>query len=162
MMICEDRDYEESDKYTNIEEQNTYNRPSKEDKENNFDRNIKRKCTIPTKSGVDVQSGGEQKIADFLYDKGIDFDYDETLKFDEFNKKMWARPDFRIRNTNIVIEYWGMKYGSADNPSYDERAERKMALYEQEQMHLIQVFNEQLEYLDEYLTEKLREAGLNF
>jgi hypothetical protein len=131
--------------------------------EHHFEEEVEKHKTISTKGGDDVQSEGEHKIADFLYDNNIDYFYDKLLKLDEDepdDKSYWVRPDFIIKGKNVVIEYWGMKYGRADNPKYDDRAERKKALYEQEGYILIEVFAEQLEILEDYLKEKLNDAGI--
>ena len=63
----------------------------------------------------------------------------------------WVRPDFRIKDTNVLIEYWGMKFGNSENPEYDEKAEKKIELYEEEGYQLIEIFHDHLGVLDHVL-----------
>jgi hypothetical protein len=128
-----------------------------------FEENVSKKKTIKTERGDLVQSYGEKKIADYLYDKDIIYEYDLLMKLDEDepnDKRFWVRPDFFISENKVVIEYWGMRFGRADNPTYNQRAEYKKALYCQEGFFLIEVFEEHLDLLDIYLKQKLIEAGV--
>ena len=107
-----------------------------------FDADMTERCTIETKSGIFVQSRGEQMIADWLYENNYDFLYDHRIQIDLTSGEeledsdrppkediiKWVRPDFRIKDTKIIIEYWGMKYGTPDNPQYDKRTEDKIGL----------------------------------
>jgi len=57
-----------------------------------------------------------------LWDNKIPFEYDKLISFDDNEDGDYffsARPDFSIKDTNILIEYWGMKYGKQSNPRYD-------------------------------------------
>ncbi|RKZ32792.1 hypothetical protein DRQ33_05265 [bacterium] len=72
-----------------------------------FHLKVKRNCNINTKSGIKVQSNGEKRIANWLYDRNIQFIYDKPL----YGVLLGGyRPDFRIkrsRGKDIIIEYWG-------------------------------------------------------
>lgn len=124
-------------------------------KNTDFEDEVKDRCIIPTKKdGLLVQSEGERLIADYLYDHDQDFFYDKLIK----GLGGWARPDFRLKQKKIVIEYWGLKKGRADNPQYDEKAEKKIERYRLWDYKLIEVFNEHLPILDDYLREQLADA----
>lgn len=128
-------------------------------KEIKHNEKIDGKCIVETKSGIQVQSEGEKLIADFLFDNDIEFEYDKLIKFPG-DLKCWARPDFILKGTNIIIEYWGMCKDRADNPVYNQNLERKKGLYLQEEMKLIEIFNEDLKNLSQVLREKLESFGI--
>ncbi|MCX6708010.1 MAG: hypothetical protein NT001_07835 [Candidatus Woesearchaeota archaeon] len=139
-----------------------------------FNREVNKKCKILTKKGIYVQSEGEKKIADWLYDNNIEFDYDKLIRFgedeedfnDSFDQPLWARPDFRIKGTNIIIEYWGVLNDPIEKKNrnlelndieetYIDEIERKRALYQQEEMILIEIFGSDLDELDKSLKHKI-------
>lgn len=132
-------------------------------KEIQYDDKIHRKCHVPTKCGICVQSEGERLIADWLYEHGILFEYDKRLRgSDEFDDKEYiiGRPDFRLKNKDVVIEYWGMINNREGNPDYMKKKKRKIQLYTQEGFKLIEVFQEQLGVLDSYLRTSFQELGI--
>jgi len=131
-------------------------------KELDFDRKVKSKCKIETKSGIKVQSKGEELIADFLFDNNINFDYDKKIEFDD---KYWARPDFRIKGTKILIEFWGLRntfFGTKYTPRYDDKVKEKIALYKQEGMKLIGVGPSDLPILDKMLALEFKNIGFKY
>ena len=127
----------------------------------NFDSDVKEKCTIETKSGNNVQSKGENLIANFLYNNDIDFDYDSqiTLKSNEKNRNgyttNWVRPDFYLNESGIVIEYWGLK-GKSD---YDSKMDFKKRIYKECRQKFISIYPEDLSELDKKLHIKLKRLG---
>jgi len=151
-------------KITRVVKYSKYNPLPYKVKKERYNSWVKNKCNLPTKSGIMVQSHGEKLIADFLWDNNIDFDYDILIEFGKNETPdyvLWARPDFIIKGTNIFIEYWGLKYGKSAKPSYDKRVEKKIALYEQEEIRLIEVFCEDLKVFGcKLLKEDLIEAKL--
>ncbi len=140
-------------RYVQIKKYSKYHQPSWEEKQQAFEKKVKKKCIIPTKSGTFVQSKGEQAIADYLYEHDYEFIYDECLKFDE---KLMARPDFYLKEHGIAIEYRGMLKDCAENHYYELKKERKRALYKQEGLRLIEIYVEQLPFLDKILRRELR------
>jgi len=56
---------------------------------------------IKTNFGLMVASKGEQKIAEFLHNKNIIFEYDVPINLNGQS----VRPDFYFPNFEIVIEY---------------------------------------------------------
>lgn len=148
-------DYATRKKRTPVEKYSKYQSLPRDDKEKDFDDNVKKKCKISTDiQGMLVQSEGERLIVNYLYFHKIDFIYDTLIK----GIGGQARPDFRIKKKKIIIEYWGMKKGRANNPTYDEKAEKKLELYRLWDYKLIEVFNEHLPFLNHYLAEQLNEA----
>lgn len=130
---------------------------------NKFNNNINSKKTIKTKSGVKVQSYGERLIADFLYEKGIYFDYDKqiTLKGNKKNKygynTKWIRPDFYLTEFDIIIEYWGMK----GNIDYNKEMYNKKRLYKEASKKFIGIEKKDLKSLHRLLSSKLKLMGVN-
>ena len=129
-----------------------------------FNRLIKSKCTIRTKSGIKVQSHGEKLIADFLFDNDILFLYDDLRKW-----IMWIRPDFLIPEPCIAIEYWGLKDrdGSSDYDEevitkYNEDIEWRKGVYKCENVPLIEIFRSDLPLINKILRLELKEVGYKF
>jgi hypothetical protein len=129
--------------------------------DNGFEEEIKKNCNIKTKSGKMVQSQGERKIADFLHDNHIEFDYDEqiTLKSNEKNEygitTNWVRPDFYLTEFNIIIEYWGL----LGDENYDEKMNWKKRIYKESNQKLISITPKELKDLKIYLIKKLNRYG---
>jgi len=100
-----------------------------------FHFRVRRKCRISTKSGIKVQSHGERRIADWLFDNGYSFIYDRPIYgfiFDGY------RPDFRIRRGNepdTIIEYWGQMH----DPKYCRKRDKKEKYYRENGFNLISI-----------------------
>jgi len=70
--------------------------------------------TLETKSGVRVRSRPEKLIADFLFEKGIPFEYEKVVLFCD-----WPfRPDFYLSKSGCYVEYLGL--WNALNPEVRE------------------------------------------
>lgn len=128
-----------------------YNPAPRSVRNKRFNDRVKSKCTMFSRSGVFVQSMGEKLIADYLFDNNINFDYDKLIVFSE-DPYLCARPDFLIKGTKIIIEYWGMNRSLG---TYDEKMKRKKALYKQEGFELIGIYAEQLQVLKRLLDQKI-------
>lgn len=128
-----------------------------------FEEYVSSKRKLKTKSGLMVQSIGEQEIANFLCDKDIDFNYDKqiTFTFNEPNKyghkQEWVRPDFYLTEFAIIIEYWGMK----GDPDYDDKKDWKERIYAESKTKYISIYKEDLPDLEEKLEKKLKRLGVN-
>lgn len=87
-----------------------------------------------TKNGEYVRSSGERRIADFLYNHDIEYEYepDTTLPL---------RPDFRIGDT--FVEYWGMVMADW----YCGRMVEKMEEYDEHDEDIIGVYPDDLSSL---------------
>jgi DNA helicase-4 len=76
--------------------------------------NFRRGLSNESMRGEPIKSLGEKVIADFLFQKGIDYKYEKYFKW---NRPY--RPDFTIevgKDSGIIIEYFGMK----GDPEYDQ------------------------------------------
>lgn len=120
-----------------------------------FEVIVKKGRNLPTKKGELVQSEGEQLIADFLYENGIDYEYDMRITLKSNGIERWIRPDFYLTSFNLFIEYWGMK----GDPKYDKKMADKMRLYSELNTRLIQIERHELSRLDEILKSKLNSNG---
>lgn len=71
------------------------------------------------------KSKGERRVAGFLADSHIDFQYEYPLAIkDRGQVRIWY-PDFRLPEYGTIIEYFGMK----GNASYDEQTIHKVEAY---------------------------------
>ncbi|MBI1924409.1 UvrD-helicase domain-containing protein [Candidatus Poribacteria bacterium] len=63
-----------------------------------------------TLKGERVKSNGEKYIADFLFEHGIEYDYERVYYLEDRHlENRTYRPDFTLyRNNDIVIEHWGI------------------------------------------------------
>lgn len=100
-----------------------------------------------------VRSKGELLIDNYLYNYLIVHAYEPKLRVEEN-----LCPDFFIPKGNVYIEYWGME----DDPEYSRYKEKKLAVYEKYKAEypLIQLRDEHLRNLDDYLPQELRKYGV--
>jgi len=73
-------------------------------------------AVVPTLRGELVRSRSEARIADLLHLRGIAYEYEPTIS--------GFRPDFYVREWNLIIEYWGL-----DTAEYQERRALKTRSY---------------------------------
>lgn len=110
--------------------------------------NIRDKWPTPyrTKDGHRVRSRGEQMIDDYLYECGIVHAYEREVK--NINEKVLC--DFFIPAKNggesVYIEYWGK-----EDEEYDLRKNEKKDIYLNNGLNLIELENEHIYSLDDYL-----------
>lgn len=79
-----------------------------------------------TRNGLAVRSKSEVVIADLLHSKGIEFQYEQPLRFDDGS---WRSPDFTIEDdTTGRIFYWE-HLGMLQRPSYLRRWKQKLEWY---------------------------------
>lgn len=84
-----------------------------------------------TKNGVLVRSPGEMEIANFLYDQGIEFEYEKKIVVNGYP----LRPDFYLTKYKVYIEYFGMR-----DPHYRRSAWHKRLLIESSINRLISLY----------------------
>ena len=87
---------------------------------------LKYRRSLPNVSlrGEHVKSFGEKAIANFLFEHGIPYNYEQNHHWDGFNYK----PDFTIHlggNKKVIIEYFGMQ----GDPDYDKQSQKKRAYW---------------------------------
>ena len=114
-----------------------------------------------TKADEYVRSQGEMLIHDFLSQKNIMFYYDKWMPLDIKDykgrlKKQWVKPDFRFKDKNVVIEFWGM-YGVE---RYNKIMKKKKKWYKEAGVNLIEIYPKELKSLEIILTIKLLQSGI--
>lgn len=76
---------------------------------------------------ITYKSQGERRIAGFLEDHNIAFQYEYPLAIkDREQVRIWY-PDFRLPEYGMIIEYFGMN----GNNTYDEQMYHKIQTYKQ-------------------------------
>lgn len=78
-----------------------------------------------TRNGLAVRSKSEVVIADLLYSKGIEFEYEQPLTFGDGS---WKSPDFTINYTTGTTFYWE-HLGMMSRSLYRRKWEQKLAWY---------------------------------
>jgi len=100
-----------------------------------------------TKKGEIVKSYGEKRIADYLYWKGVIYEYEHpyTRKDGGVN-----RPDFYLPEYDIYIEYYGM----IEDANYRYNMHLKHETFEDEHMRVISIY-------PKHITNKTLGIGIN-
>lgn len=105
-----------------------------------------------TADGHMVRSRAEALIDNWLYMNGIAHAYERKLPIEED-----AYCDFYInQGSKPYIEYWGLE----ERKSYQKRMARKKSLYAENQIGLIEVFDSDIDALDDVLPRKLLDFGI--
>ncbi|HKU48583.1 MAG TPA: hypothetical protein VJP79_01410 [Nitrososphaera sp.] len=101
-----------------------------------------------TQRGEVVKSGGERVIADYLFSKGIKYEYEKPA-LDPSGRRI-SRPDFFLSEYNAYIEYWGMVNSKekTERQEYIRSMEWKMKRYRENGMKFISVYPKDLDSLD--------------
>lgn len=105
-----------------------------------------------TLDGHYVRSIGELRIDNWLYLAGVVHAYQRPLPVDSA-----IMSDFYIPKANVYIQYWGT---DAETISEDVQADIR-AFYLSHELHLIEIFPNHLEQLDDLLGSELRKLGLS-
>jgi hypothetical protein len=79
-----------------------------------------------TRKGIAVRSKSEVIIADLLYSKQIDFQYELPLYADDGT---WRSPDFTIQDDTTGTTFYWEHLGMLGRPSYRRKWETKLAWY---------------------------------
>jgi len=99
-----------------------------------------------TKDGHMVRSRAEVIIDNALYDYKLAHAYERKLPIEE---EVYS--DFFIPTENVYIEFWGME----DDPKYAERKRAKIELYKKYDFKLIELNDNDISNLDDFLPKKL-------
>ena len=108
-------------------------------------------ATLRTKDGHMVRSRAEVIIDNALYDYKLAHAYERKLPIEE---ELYS--DFFIPTENVYIEFWGME----DDPKYSERKKAKLAIYAKYDFKLIELTDQDISNLDDYLPKKLLKYGI--
>jgi hypothetical protein len=113
-------------------------------KENNF-----REKFIPTHRSTDghwVRSKAEMLIDNWLYMAGVIHAYERRLPIEE---ELFC--DFYIPEGKVYIEFWGFE----KDPKYLARKEEKRKIYQKYKLNLIEMTDDQIKNLDDFLPKAL-------
>ena len=111
-------------------------------KEQKEDFREKFKAEYRTNDGRYVRSSAELVIANWLFAEGIAYAYEKRVPIKED-----VYCDFYIPKGKIYIEFWGLK----DDEAYIKRKEKKIELYKKYNLNLIEIDNDKIGNLDDYL-----------
>ena len=106
--------------------------------------------TIRASDGHMVRSRGEAMIDALLYENRIVHAYERLVPIEQ---KMYC--DFYLPEYSLYIEYWGLE----SNPKYKARKEKKLETYRQNDLKLVEIKNENINNLDDYLMSQLVKFG---
>lgn len=106
-----------------------------------------------TTDGHWVRSKAELLIDNWLYMAGIVHAYERQLPIEED-----AYCDFYIPSAKVYIEYWGLER----DPKYAARMHVKQELYRKYQLQLIELTDEHIRNLDDWLPKRLLQYGIAF
>jgi len=105
--------------------------------------------------GEKVKSEGEKIIANYLFENGIDYEYEKSYLLDG----VLYKPDFTLKVENapqpVVLEYWGL-----NNSEYLAKAEKKRKIFEANNFILIEITPEEIADHAKALGAKLSERGI--
>lgn len=104
------------------------------------------KATHRTTDGHQVRSRAEMLIDNWLYFSGIVHAYERLLPVEE---ELYC--DFYVPTGKVYIEYWGLE----NDPKYRERKEKKKEIYKKYGFNLIELNDEHIQNLDDYLPKML-------
>lgn len=101
-----------------------------------------------TRGGELVKSRGELLVANFLHDEGLKYAYERPIRL---GRLAIVRPDFYLRQYDVVIEFWGM----LDDENYMRNSRWKVAHYKRFGVKFIELEPEDLPNLKERFYQKL-------
>lgn len=114
------------------------------EKDSGVDIRDKWPAKIRTKNGVKVRSHAECRIADWLSNHSLIYEYENMVPSkNDINKFLLS--DFYIPQANIYIEYWGYK----DKETYNKRRNEKMIIYNERNFIVKDLEDRNLEVLDD-------------
>lgn len=106
--------------------------------------------TIRASDGHMVRSRGEAMIDAFFYENRIVHAYERLVPIEQ---TMYC--DFYLPELNVYVEFWGME----SNPKYKARKTKKLELYRQSDLRLIEIKEEHINNLEDYLIGQLVKFG---
>lgn len=115
-----------------------------DEEEQNFREKFK--AEYRTKSGHFVRSRAEVIIADWLYSEFICFAYEKMVPIKE---DMYC--DFYLPKEKIYIEFWGYE----EDSKYLNRKNKKIKLYKENELNLIEIDNKTINNIDDFLPKEI-------
>ncbi|OIR15990.1 hypothetical protein GALL_34940 [mine drainage metagenome] len=106
--------------------------------------------TIRASDGHMVRSRGEAMIDALFYENRIVHAYERLVPVEQ---AMYC--DFYLPEYDLYIEFWGME----SNPKYRARKTKKLEIYRQNGLRLLEVKDEHINNLDDYLISQLVKFG---
>ena len=103
-----------------------------------------------TLKGEAVRSGAEKRIADWLFQHGVRYEYERPV-FDPRGSCVGV-PDFYLPDFGVYVEYWGLV---GVGMGYEERMFRKMKLYRGNRVRVLSLYPDDLHDLDPAIRSKL-------
>lgn len=91
------------------------------------DRFLEDRLINKTRKGESVRSKSEVIIANLLYEKKIDYTYEQRLFGKDGSSKI---PDFTIEDSESGVTYYWEHLGMLNDPAYRERWQRKLLWYQ--------------------------------
>jgi hypothetical protein len=112
-----------------------------------------------TLKGELVRSGAEKTIADYLYQKGIRYDYESPAY--GLNGQLISRPDFYLPDYHVYVEYWGMLevQDPRKRAEYVESMNWKLGKYARNNIKCLSLYHEDLADLNKTLHDRLLVHG---
>lgn len=115
-----------------------------DEEEQNFREKFK--AEYRTKSGHFVRSRAEVIIADWLYSEFICFAYEKMVPIKE---DMYC--DFYLPKEKIYLEFWGYE----EDSKYLNRKNKKIKLYKENELNLIEIDNKTINNIDDFLPKEI-------
>ena len=106
--------------------------------------------TIRASDGHMVRSRAEAMIDAWLYENRIVHAYERLVRVEQ---KMYC--DFYLPEYDLHIEFWGLE----SNPKYKVRKEKKLEIYRENELRLVEIKDEHIDNLDDYLMSQLVKFG---
>ena len=106
--------------------------------------------TIRASDGHMVRSRGEAMIDAMFYENRIVHSYERLVPVEQ---AMYC--DFYLPEYDLYIEFWGME----SNPIYKARKEKKLEIYRQNGLRLLEVKDVHINNLEDYLISQLIKFG---
>lgn len=106
--------------------------------------------TIRASDGHMVRSRAEAMIDAWLYENRIVHAYERLVRVEQ---KMYC--DFYLPEYDLYIEFWGLE----NDPKYKARKEKKLEIYRKNELKLVEIKDEHISNLDDYLIGKLVKFG---
>jgi hypothetical protein len=135
----------------NIISETTDSNSSETKNEQTFREKFRESAKFRTTDGHWVRSKAEVMIDNWLYMAELVHAYERRLPIAE---EVYC--DFYIPSGKVYLEYWGYE----NDPKYLERKREKQRLYQQYELNLIEIVDENVRDLDDFLPKILLKFGV--